>query len=604
MPFASVLLIFIVSLTLSLVITPQVRRLAGRVGLMAQPRDDRWHRQPVALLGGLAIAVSFVIGVGVSGWIGSLGPLLLCTALMFALGTADDVLAVGPNTKLVGQMIVASLLIYLSPAVSLTGYTLLDEFLAFAWIVGITNAFNLLDNIDGLAAGVAVIAGASYLGIVLSGDSLPLIVATAAFVGAVAGFLIFNFPPASIFMGDGGSLFLGSFLAAISFLVAAGHGTALAPVALVPLMVLLVPIFDTVFVTLTRGLAGRSALVGGRDHTSHRLVALGIGDRRAVVALYALAAVGGLVGIALQHVGIGYAAIVIGLYLIVLIGLGVVLGHVDASATESVRLTDARSLLLSELTYRYRIYEVLLDAALIGVSYYAAFRIRFDEPQFASFLPPFVQSFPIVVVCHLTGLWLGGKYKQVWSSVEAGEIVGILRGTAIGVAMSVLLVVYMYRFQGFSRGVFVIDGVMLAVLLVATRVAIARIDDYLRHQRKQGKNVLIYGAGRGGALLVRELLQNPERALVPVGFIDDDPKKRRLRVSGLLVLGSLSELPSVVRRRKVSEVLISIQNLTPEHTEAVAEICREHDLNLRRMQFALESPESTSGAGKRTQRAG
>ncbi len=593
MPLAPILLILFVSFALSLVITPQIRRLASRLGLLAQPRDDRWHREPVALLGGVAIALSFVIGVGASGLISSLGPLLLCTALMFALGTADDVVAVGPNTKLVGQMIVASLLIYLSPAVSLTGSTLADEFLAFVWIVGITNAFNLLDNIDGLAAGVAAIAGVSYLAILASGGSYPLVIATAAFVGAVAGFLVFNFPPASIFMGDGGSLFLGSFLAAISFQVAAGSNAALAPVALVPLMVLLVPIFDTVFVTLTRGLAGRSALVGGRDHTSHRLVALGIGDRRAVVALYVLAGVGGLVGAALQHVSIGYAAIVIGLYLIVLIGLGVVLGHVDASPSGSVRLKDAPAVLLSELAYRYRIYEVLLDAALIGVSYYAAFRIRFDEPQFASFLPPFVQSFPIVIVCHLTGLWLAGKYRQVWSSFEAAEVVGILRGAAIGVAMSVLLVVYLYRFEGFSRGVFVIDGVILAVLLVGTRVAIARIDDYLRHQRKQGKNVLIYGAGRGGALLVRELLQNPERALNPVGFIDDDPKKRRLRVSGLLVLGSLSDLPAVVRRRKVTELLISIQNLTPEHTEAVAEICREHDLSLRRMQFALESPEGS-----------
>ncbi len=175
---------------------------------------------------------------------------------------------------------------------NITGLPVLDLVLAFAWIVGMTNAFNLLDNIDGLAAGVAAIGGTFYL-IVLATAESATAVALAAFVGAMIGFLIYNFRPASIFMGDSGSHFIGSFLAGVSLLSMPGLKTELVSILLVPLLILLVPIFDTFLVTLTRRLAGRRAMVGGRDHSSHRLVRLGATEREAVFLLYCLAAIGG-----------------------------------------------------------------------------------------------------------------------------------------------------------------------------------------------------------------------------------------------------------------------------------------------------------------------
>src|SRR4029077_15375024 len=155
------------------------------------------------------------------------------------------------------------------------------------WLVGITNALNLLDNIDGLAGGVAAI-GALFLTYLCHAAHQPAHAALCApFAGAVCGFLVFNFNPASIFMGDCGSLFLGFFLAGSALInPAAGRSRTFLPVLAVPVLILFIPIFDTLFVMVQRKLAGRPVSLGGRDHTSHRLVALGLSERHAVLLLY------------------------------------------------------------------------------------------------------------------------------------------------------------------------------------------------------------------------------------------------------------------------------------------------------------------------------
>ncbi len=576
----AVLLAFIVSICL----TPLVRSLARRRGWLAHPRDDRWHRDPVALFGGAAIVVAFLVGVAASGSLRPLAPVLACVLLMAALGFADDVFRLTATTKLVGQMIVAAVLIAVTPPLHVTTRTTLDTLLAFVWIVGITNAFNLLDNMDGLSAGVAVIAGVCDIIVLATGGFSAILPAVAAFVGAVAGFLVFNVQPASIFMGDGGSLFIGSFLAALSLVAAPGLTPRLAPVALVPVLILMIPIFDTVFVSVTRSLEGRSAFVGGRDHTSHRLVALGLNERLTVVVLWALAALGGLVAIAMQRMPFAYAVIVLGLCLIMIASLAVVIGHVPPGRGARQEFAP----LLLELTHRYRIYEVVLDFALIAIAYYAAFRIRFQEPAFGHFLPFFARSIPIVVGCQLAGLWAVGKYRQVWPAFSAAELLQILKGLVLGVAASVLSMLYLYRFEGFSRAVFLADGVILSFLLVGSRVVLTLADQTLRHQRASGDHVIIYGAGQGGLLLLRELLQNRELALAPVGFVDDDPTKQRLRLEGLPVLGRTQDLERVLARTAPRAVLISVRDLPADRMRELAGICARHGVAVRRMRMVLE----------------
>ena len=585
MRVTATLLTLIGSFALSATLTPLVRSLARRLGVLAYPHEDRWHPDAIPVLGGYAIAAAFLGATALSAPLAPLLPLLVGAGLMFGLGALDDLLHFGAATKLVVQTIIAAVVVFLMPSAQITGIAPIDGLLALGWMVGITNAFNLLDNIDGLSAGVAAIAGTFFMAALAPGGTTPLTFAVAAFTGAALGFLVYNRRPASIFMGDSGSLFLGSFLAGAALLAAPGLKANVAPVAAIPLFILLVPIFDTAFVSVTRRLAGRSPLHGGRDHLSHRLVALGMDERRAVLGLYVLAALGGVIALSLQHVDVAWAAILIAFYLIALAGIGTVLGHVEAHALDENRRTPP---LVSEVAYQNRMLEVLLDLALMAVAYYAAFRLRFSGEAFAQFFPYFATSFPLVLACQLAGLALAGKYRQIWRTFGATELVGIVKGIAFGFAGSALLMLYMYGFVGFSRLVFVIDAAALMFLLVGSRLLVTSLDEYLRARRGAGQRVLIYGAGVGGSLLVRMLLEDRSFALQPIGFIDDDPGKRRLHLEGLPVLGTFNDLAAVLDRHQVAELVVSIKALDRTRLAEAAAICRDRSVAIRSMRFALE----------------
>ena len=579
------LLTFLGSFALSAALTPFVRLLARRGGILAQPQRDRWHPEPIPVLGGYAIAAAFFGATVLSTPLQPLLPLLVGAGLMFVLGALDDLAHLGATTKLVAQTIIAAVVVFLMPPANITGSPPIDGLLSLVWIVGITNAFNLLDNIDGLSAGIATIAGVFFLATLAPGGPTPLTMAVAALIGASLGFLVYNARPASIFMGDSGSLFLGAFLAGAALLAAPGLKAGVVPVAAIPLFILLVPIFDTAFVSVTRRLAGRSPLLGGRDHLSHRLVALGIDERQAVLGLYLLAALGGFIALSLQHANVGYAALLVALYLLLLAGIGIVLGHVEAHNVEVERPAPP---LVSDVAYQNRALEVMLDLALLALAYYAAFRFRFQDEAFAHFLPYFATSFPLVLACQLGGLAIAGKYRQVWRNFGATELMGILKGIAIGFAGSALLMLYMYGFVGFSRLVFVIDAALLVFLVVGSRLLITSLDSYLRTRRGGGRRVLIYGAGGGGRLLVHALLEDRTFALLPIGFIDDDPAKRRLHVEGVPVLGTFDNLRTLLAAHDVSELVVSIKTLDRTRLAEAAGICRDCGVSIRSMRFALE----------------
>jgi UDP-GlcNAc:undecaprenyl-phosphate/decaprenyl-phosphate GlcNAc-1-phosphate transferase len=579
---------FVLAFAAGAAFTGLVRRAMRRLGAYANPTPDRWHQQPVAKFGGVAIIAATLAGASISaGSIDGLVPVWVCASLMFALGLADDILVLRPMTKLAGQLMIAALLIHLIGPFSITGWAVLDLLLAFAWVIGITNAFNLLDNMDGLAAGIAAIAGLFYLGVFAGDGASATNGAMAALVGSTAGFLLYNFRPASIFMGDCGSLFIGGFLASATLLTVSDDKAHLATLTAIPVLILLIPIFDVFFVTLTRRIAGRSPLAGGRDHTSHRLVGLGISERRAVLFLYALAALGGGVALGVRYSGFDYASVLIGLYLLVVGAVGVLLGHVEAYRSDEGR-DKASAPLLSDLTHRHRLYEVVLDLGLISVAYYAAFRIRFDDPAFAHFLPPFLASFPIVVGCQLAALWIVGKYRNIWWSPRATEFVSIAKGVGLGVASSVIAILFLYRFETFSRGVFLIDAALLVLLLMAARVAIGALDEYFRRHRVDGTVVLIYGAGRRGAALAHELLRDARGRRVPAGFIDDDPAKHRRRVEGLPVLGGCDDLDAIIGRRRPSEVIIGIERIDEARVARCRHVCGAMGVALKRLRYSIE----------------
>src|SRR3954447_7131132 len=312
--------------------TPIVRALARRFGAVAMPRNDRWHRRPTAMMGGIAIFVAvmatlpWLVRLTTEVWV-----VLGTSTLLFAVGLIDDFLKIKPYQKLIGQLIGVALILYFGLVLPWTNSAAINMMITLVWLIGITNAVNMLDNMDGLSVGIAAIA-AIFLGInFASNGQFNEALMLAGFAGALLGFLIYNHSPASIFMGDCGSMFVGFFLATTALMSRGGGGgrsRSIVAVLAVPVLVLLVPIFDTTFVTLMRKMAGRSASQGGRDHTSHRLVALGLSEKRAVWMLYTFALASGTLAMLVRHRKLDVSLGAIAAITIVLTLIGVYLARV------------------------------------------------------------------------------------------------------------------------------------------------------------------------------------------------------------------------------------------------------------------------------------
>src|SRR3954452_18363149 len=251
------------------------------------------------------------------------------------------------------------------------------------WIVGLTNAFNLLDNMDGLAAGIAMIVALTLVGFnVLQGDQqtamLCIIIA-----GACGGFLIFNFNPARIFMGDSGSLLLGYLLSGIVVLGAAKAGQEIALTLLVPVGVMALPILDTTLVTIVRSLHHRPISQGGRDHLSHRLVALGLNERSAVLVLYAVSILFDGVAIESNYVS-GPVTLLLGSLLVLGVAFfGIYLGQVCIYTEADYERIQSQPGLVGKLVlggswlYKRQLAEMVLDLVLICRGLLAAYLVRF-----------------------------------------------------------------------------------------------------------------------------------------------------------------------------------------------------------------------------------
>lgn len=584
-------LFFSISFGLSLALTAVIKRFARQEGLVAHPREDRWHRKPVPLLGGLGICLSFFIpfllapGKSRSLWI-----LGLVTLLSFLLGLLDDLRSLKPQTKLIGQTLLASTLIYLGFLLQVTPSPVLNIVLTLIWIVGITNAFNLLDNMDGLCAGVAVIAVGFRLVFFLMDENVQGAMVSVIFMGSVLGFLFHNFHPASIFMGDSGSLFIGFFLSGLNLAEGFPYTKSFSAILLFPVLILLVPIFDTVFVTLTRILTGRPVGVGGADHTSHRLVAIGLSERQAVITLYLISLAAGFTAFLTYRYGLPVAVLLFALVAIALTLFGIYLHGVRGGGIEQ-RQGDMGTFfyLVADFPYKREVASVLLDCTLIVMAYYGAHLLRFEGQALTVFLASFVESLPLAIIAQLGSLALCGAYRSVWRYVGIPDLIRILQSVTLGVVLTVFLVTLALRFEGFSRSVFVLDWLLLLAFLGGSRLSFRLFNELLRSQPKGFHPVLIYGAGEGGQLVIRELLNNPELQKTPVGFIDDDIEKRRTLIRGYPVLGGIDQLGEIVRNYRVSEIIVSTRKIDTNGLNRLSAECLELGVAITRASLTFRN---------------
>ena len=593
MPFSPrTLLALAASFCLALILTPLVRAYARRFKFIAVPKIDRWHKKPTAMLGGTAIWLSVVIAsLAFTIHTTYVKQILMASTFLFLVGLVDDLIHIKPYQKLIGQILGAAFVVYYGLSLPWTGSKIMNMALAIFWLIGITNAINLLDNMDGLASGIAIIAaGFLSLSFVNTGQ-YPEALLLGIFAAALLGFLIYNFNPASIFMGDCGSMFVGFFLASSALInVSGGRSRSFLPVLAVPILVLFIPIFDTTFVTVLRKLSGRAASQGGRDHTSHRLVALGMSERHAVLMLWGFAALSGTLAILVQRARLDISLAAIAAFTIVLTLVGVYLAGVkvyDESEAEQALKDKPLYAFLVDVSYKRRIFEVLLDVVLVILAYWSAYAINFASDSPAWHL--FIRTLPVLVFIKMSVFLVMGVYRGLWRYTSMSDLIVFAKAVVLSSVGSLMVLLFLFRFEGYSRKVFVIDAVLMFLFLAGSRLAFRVFRQILPAVTKNdGRRVLIYGAGDGGELLLRELRNNRDLQLAPIGFLDDDPAKAGKVIHGLRVFGGNGDLGSVCAQQHVDEVVISSMKMTEERVQEILRCCAEKQIGVKRMRITME----------------
>jgi UDP-GlcNAc:undecaprenyl-phosphate GlcNAc-1-phosphate transferase len=614
------LILFLAACGISFALTPAVRSFAKKIGVMDLPGERKLHGRPIPRLGGLAIFITFHLVLLVSyrfsffffpqGFLDKIHFEWLFGAalIVFSLGVLDDLRGVSPGTKFIVQLIAASLValyVYRIEVISL-GFWEINLGLwsipvTVFWIVAITNAVNLLDGLDGLAAGTSFIAALSMFGICILNENIGFALVSIILAGSVLGFLRYNFHPASIFLGDSGSYTLG-FLFSILSLHSNLKGTTTV-IILVPILVLGLPLMDTLLSALRRLLKSFHILEfnGGnrvkiffgkswsifsadRDHIHHRLLKLGFSQKNAVVFLYTITVLLG--GIALASV---YFTNVNQALLISALGIASYIGVQKLGYSEIQFLRNGTLLPLfdSPLVSR-RMLKVFLDVGALVLAYYLAFLLRYEGELTPAIKRYYLSTMPLAVAVKLLIFNIAGLYHGTWRYVNVDDFLRILKAVFFGCAVAALLFWIVPSLGITSWAILLIDFNLLFLLIAGSRSSFRILEHLHLSQKNRGKKVLIYGVEREGVHALNEFLHNPRLGLMPVGFIEDGERNNGKEVNGCPVLGGLDTLEKTLKDYPVSEIIVSRDNLSQKKMDCLIQICKPRQITLRRFHTRLE----------------
>jgi UDP-GlcNAc:undecaprenyl-phosphate GlcNAc-1-phosphate transferase len=626
------LVLLLTSFCLSLVLTPLVRLLALRIGAVDRPGARKIQTKPIPRLGGVGVAMAagltvllahalegvddLFIPVDLAAWT----PMLLGGLIVFVGGVWDDIRPLSAGMKFLFQGVAAAIAIGLGVRIEelfffgtgIWDLGVLAIPLTFLWIVGITNAFNLVDGLDGLAAGLASIAAGTCAAIFLlrgdAQDAMLLVI----LVGALAGFLRYNFNPARIFLGDSGSLVVGYVLAVTAITGSQKGATAMA--VIVPLLVFGLPILDTLLSMARRFvgglkmiepykaplkqrvLAAKRMFEADQGHIHHRLIALGFSHRNAVLAMYAIAlglSLMALISVLAQFRNAGI--------ILIAVGLATYIGIRKLGYEEIVFLRNGTLLRWYEqLAFNRLFFLGFVDLILITSAYWLSFVLKYEFHWSPEVKIWYLGAFPIVLLIQLGVFTVFGLYRGVWRATGIGDLLRVLFAVVTGVALSYTVLLLSVPPSGVGP-FFCINLLVLAALTGGARCTYRVLDYTNQRENSAGSGALIYGAGRGGQLVLRELLQNAELGLRPIGFLDDDPSLRQRTVNRVPVLGSSSDLSLILESRPVASVVIASDKISGDRLQNVLCLCEERHIPVLHAQLKLE-PIATNGNGGNGQR--
>jgi len=598
--------LFLFAFSLSLAFSPLVRRFAFAIGAVDLPGERKIHSVPIPRIGGLVIAFSIALtllaawtfgnmmpsgfAVGLTSW----WPLLIGATIVFLGGVCDDIRPLPAWGKFFVQAIAAAIAIALGVRIDHVSFLGSDSMnvaalaipLTFLWIVGITNAFNLIDGLDGLAVGLgSIAAGTCAILFFVRGDAQDALLLVIV-LGALLGFLPHNFNPARMYLGDSGSMLIGYILAVTAIIGTQKTATAVA--VFVPLLVLGLPILDTLF-SMVRRFSGhqrkyetdwfqaiRRMFKADQAHFHHRLMALGLSHRNAVLTLYTVAI--GLSVFALLSVISEYrnAGIVI---LTVILATAIGIGKLEYREVDVLHIGRLLRW-YDRLAFHRRFFLGFLDLFFIMCAFWVAFGLKFYDTEIDDRLAHwYLNAFPHVLITQFLCLYVFGLYRGVWRAMGVGDLVKVALAVWIAAAASYSLVVIRQP-PGGTLSFFVIDCLLLGLFTAGMR-SVYRILDYSnQHGVDHGGAALIYGAGRGGQLVLRELMQNTALGLRPIGFIDDDPTLLHRTIGGLPVLGSSKNVSTILDNHLVTTILISSKSIQSGHMKVVVEAGKDRGVNM------------------------
>jgi UDP-GlcNAc:undecaprenyl-phosphate/decaprenyl-phosphate GlcNAc-1-phosphate transferase len=564
---------------------------------VAAPSDDRWNENATPSFGGVGIYAGLVAGVAaclLSGVIEptwSLAGILGGASIVFVFGLVDDLRSLPPLAKLATQVGAAAVVIAGGLRVEIVSNGILATALGLLWLVGMTNAFNLLDNMDGLAGTLAVVAATFFAvdAVTIHSDDLLLAVSLSLAL-AVAGFLPFNFrprQPAAVFMGDSGSQVIGLTLASLGLLTSWKVAETTIATLILPLLVLAVPILDTALVTAVRLVEGRPVSQGGRDHASHRLVRSGISEKATVVLLAAIAT--GLGATSLAYSGLDNGWVTIAGVLVtfaLMVQLAGFLTDIDATGeVTSGRPVRLRRILLSPR----RLVELLVDFALISASFTVAYLLFVGGSGSDYEKHIFLVSLPVILFARFLCFIPAGLYSSVWRFAGAHEGLAIVVAIAVSEALALGIIWFSAGpFGDFPARVYLVDALIALVLIGASRFGERAL--FRAHatfiDRRGRRRTLLVGAGRSGRSLLRELRETPGEHVV--GFVDDDTRLKGRRMQGVAVLGGIGEIGRILALTQPDLVLVTIPNAARERLDGLVAACDEAGVPCRFVRRELD----------------
>lgn len=557
---------------------PLLIKWSPHLALMDRPGERRVHQTPVPRAGGIAIFVGFHVACALvffsplaaelrgilkrDWWLAYLGVSLL----LLTLGIVDDVIQLRWFPKLVGQIAVASLMYGLGVQIDAVHGVNLPEWLDFVltvgWFLFIANAFNLIDGMDGLAAGLALIAAVGLAGVAILTRSPSTTLVLFALMGSCVAFLRFNFHPARIFLGDAGSLFLGFTLAAIS-LESGSRSSILAAIG-VPLLAVGVPIFDTMLAVWRRSARALNGDTAGglaqvmqpdMEHLHHRLIRRGWSQRRVALVMYA----GNFLLVGVGLLGLVFSSQAVGIFLIAfVVGVYVVVRHIARVELWDSGVAIVRGLRRPRGPVLFSLLYPIADAAsLLFAAVFAHYIVA--DSQAINQKDLIFRSVPIWVGVTFISLVIFGVYGRVWSRARISDFVLVAAAFFSGTVVAFgLWVVIQGGWQSQDIMYFSVFSLISGLQILSLRAFPRTVQDLVSvaslrgRKNREAKRVIIYGAGRRGLLYLRQRLGGEDGQVKIVGFIDDDLNLRKRWVYGFQVLGALTELDRILMRYESS----------------------------------------------------